>query len=373
MSFDLLSARDGRRPLWVAVPLVLIAVITLVDVLTPPQVRLSPFLVVAPAITASFAGARLTAAVAALALGAEVAVDMTQGPPALNQSVATLALAAVSAVVVFFAYLRDQYARHYRHARSLALTAQKAVLRPLPERAGPLHIASVYLAAEAEAVIGGDLYAAARRPHSTRLMIGDVRGKGLDAVGEAALVLGAFHATAHREPGLPTLAAAVDGALAATPRTPDRAAGEDFVTALLLDVPDDAGPISCLSCGHPPPLVIRDGHPVEPALPDPAPPLGLGLATAYGRTGSFPLGPDDVVLLCTDGVLEARDRAGAFYPLPDRIRTWPRGDPQSLVSFLRADLLHYTGGGNLGDDAALVAFRRGDSPDTGRTPREGPP
>ncbi|MGW1544643.1 PP2C family protein-serine/threonine phosphatase [Streptomyces sp. NPDC002309] len=363
MSFDLLSAREGRRPSWVAVPLALIAAITLVDVLTPREVRLSPLLVVAPAITASFAGVRLTAVVAALAVAAEVAVDMTQGPPGLNQGVATLSLAAVSTLVVFFAYLRDQYARHYRHARSVALTAQKAVLRPLPERVGPLHIASVYLAAEAEAVIGGDLYAAARRPHSTRFVIGDVRGKGLDAVGEAALVLGAFHATAHREPDLPTLVAALDGALAATPGPLDRAAGEDFVTALLLDVPDDTGPVSCLSCGHPAPLVIRDGLPVEPALPDPAPPLGLGLATAHARTGTFPLGPDDIVLLCTDGVLEARDRAGAFYPLPDRIRAWPGGDPQSLVSFLRGDLLRYTGGGNLGDDAALLAFRRRGLPD----------
>lgn len=43
-----------------------------------------------------------------------------------------------------------------------------------------------------------------------------------------------------------------------------------------------------------------------------APPLGLGLATTYARTGTFPLGPDEIVLLCTDGVLEARDRAGTF-------------------------------------------------------------
>ncbi len=350
-----------RRPWLVAVPFVLIVVIVLADLLTPPSIRFTPFLAAAPAVTASFAGARTTAGVGALAVASQIATDHAEAPAHLNETVATIALLAVSVFVALFARLREHYGRRYDQARSLALTAQNAVLRPLPLRLGRIEIASVYLAAEAEAVIGGDLYAAARTATGTRLMIGDVRGKGLGAIGEAALVMGAFHAAAHQTPSLDGLVSTLDGALAAAPDhadTPRAGHGEEFVTALLLDVPDRAGPIGVASCGHPPPVVVRHGRPFVPPLPDAAPPLGLGLASAHVRTGSIPWMPGDIVLLCTDGVLEARDGSGRFYPLTERIRSWPGGDPRSLVAYLRTDLLRHTGGGALNDDAALVAFRR---------------
>ncbi|MEJ8672953.1 SpoIIE family protein phosphatase [Streptomyces sp. MS1.AVA.1] len=85
--------------------------------------------------------------------------------------------------------------------------------------------------------------------------------------------------------------------------------------------------------------------------------MGLGLAAAYAASGTIAWAPGDLVLLCTDGVLEAQKPGGHLYPLLDRIRSWPGGGPGSLVSFLRSDLLRYTGGGRLDDDAALVAFR----------------
>jgi hypothetical protein len=145
----------------------------------------------------------------------------------------------------------------------------------------------------------------------------------------------------------------VPGAAGSSRHTAD----EEFVTALLLDIPDSAGPIGCLSCGHPPPGVVRDGRSLTPALPELSPPLGLGFAAAYAASGTIAWARGDLVLLCTDGVLEARNRAGVFYPLLDRIRSWPGGGPGSLVSFLRSDLLRYTGGGRPDDEPALVAFR----------------
>lgn len=45
---------------------------------------------------------------------------------------------------------------------------------------------------------------------AVRLMTGDVRGDGLPAVGEAALVLGAFREAAHQHAGLPEPAAALE-------------------------------------------------------------------------------------------------------------------------------------------------------------------
>lgn len=54
-----------------------------------------------------------------------------------------------------------------------------------------------------EARIGGDLYEVVSAPGSgLRVIVGDVQGKGLEAVETAAKVLGAFHEAAHDEPGL---------------------------------------------------------------------------------------------------------------------------------------------------------------------------
>ena len=81
---------------------------------------------------------------------------------------------------------------------SVAEAAQRAVLRPLPEQLGPLKLGVVYLAAAAEARVGGDLYEVTyTESYGIRLIIGDVRGKGLGAVEVAADIIGRFREVAH--------------------------------------------------------------------------------------------------------------------------------------------------------------------------------
>ncbi|MFJ5156987.1 SpoIIE family protein phosphatase [Streptomyces sp. NPDC088353] len=108
--------------------------------------------------------------------------------------------------------------------------AQRAVLRPLPHRIGPLQVASAHLAAEENALIGGDLYAAVRTPSGTRLIIGDVMGKGLTAIGDAALPLGAFREAAHRRAELPELMAHLEQSVCVNLAQPmeGEEAGEGF-------------------------------------------------------------------------------------------------------------------------------------------------
>ncbi|MFF4010872.1 PP2C family protein-serine/threonine phosphatase [Streptomyces sp. NPDC001717] len=361
-----------------AVPFLLIAAVTVVDILAPPDVHLGPFLVAAPALTASFRGPRMTAFVGLVAVIAQVVVSAVRTTLTdLNHTFQTIALIMISVFVTLFAYLREEHEKELMQLRSVAETAQQVVLRPLRDRIGPLRVASVYLAAAAEARIGGDLYAAARTATSTRLIIGDVRGKGLDAVGEAALVLGAFRAAAHQEADLRRLVDYLEGAVApdlydstaldddedegAGPRT-----GEDegFTTAAVLDVPDDEPVLHLVSCGHPPPLLLlRDGRAVPLEVARPSPPLGLaGLVDGPVAAQTFSFEPGDVLLLYTDGVLEARDRAGDFYPLTERVAALSGLRPQAVLDRLCADLLAHVVGSTLGDDAAMVAIERLDRP-----------
>ncbi|MFE9933016.1 PP2C family protein-serine/threonine phosphatase [Streptomyces sp. NPDC005533] len=352
-----------------AVPFALIALVTLVDVLAPPDVHLGPFLVAAPAVTASFAGPRMTGFVGLVAVLAQVIVAATRTTLTdLNHTFQIIALVMISGFVTFFAHLREVHEKELIQLRSVAETAQEVVLRPLRDRMGPLSIASVYLAAAAEAQIGGDLYAAARTATGTRLIIGDVRGKGLEAVGDAALVLGAFRAAAHQEAELPGLVNYLEAAV-----SPDLDGSEDdgrggvpgedgesFVTAAVLDVPDVEPVLHLVSCGHPPPLLLpRAGGVVRLEVSQPGPPLGLaGLAAAPVTAQSFAFAAGDVLLLYTDGVLEARDREGAFYPLAERLAACSGMHPRALLDHLCRDLLAHAVGNTLGDDAAMVAIER---------------
>ncbi|MFJ3876963.1 PP2C family protein-serine/threonine phosphatase [Streptomyces sp. NPDC090077] len=364
------SSRRGGR-LLLLVPFALIAAVTVVDVIAPPEVHLGPFLIAAPAVTASFAGPRMTAFVGAVAVLAQsvVAVARTSLTD-LNHTYQIIALVLISVIVTFFAHLRERDEHRLARLRTIAHAAQSVVLRPLPHRAGPLHIASVYLAAEEEAQMGGDLYAAARTASGTRLLIGDARGKGLDAISEASLVLGAFRVTAHREHELPELIGQLEegvgsaeepGSTASTGHGAGEAADdadEAFVTALVLDIPDREPVVRLVNCGHPPPLLLRQGRVIPLDTAEARPPLGLADVLATDATvATFPFEVGDVLLLYTDGVVEARDASRAFYPLAERLTAWAREDPQTLLDRLRADLRSYAGG-HLGDDAALVAVER---------------
>lgn len=345
-----------------AVPVVLIALITVIDLRSPTDIHLGPLLVIAPALAPSVAGPLATAAVGALAVAAQIVIGVLHGGLTTSNHLAQLgALSVLSALIVVFTIIRERRIRQLAQVRSVAEAAQRALLRPLPDRIGPLLIASTYLAAEREAQIGGDLYTATRTTHATRLLIGDVRGKGLAAVGEAALLLSAFRLVAARSADLIELADVLDQHvqryLLDFAASGDET-GEHFITALLLEIPDEEPVAHLTNCGHPPPLRLRHGAAVAVGSADVAPPLGLqSLTLGPASTVTIRFDVDDTLLLHTDGVTETRDSRGAFYPLAERSARWAAAFPESLVNHVRRDLLAYADG-RRDDDAALVAVRR---------------
>ncbi|MBT2385864.1 serine/threonine-protein phosphatase [Streptomyces sp. ISL-11] len=343
--------------------------------LAPRDIHLGPLLVAAPAITVAVAGARLTALVGGLTLVALLLIGGVRGVlDTANIQTQFGALIVVSTLLVVFCLVRDRRERELYRVRSVAEAAQHVLLQPLPRGSGPLRLACLYLPAEAEAEMGGDLYAAARTTTgSTRLLIGDVRGKGLPAVSHAALLMGAFRAAAHRQATLPRLAVHLDGAVrwdTVQWRT-EADAGEDeiFATAMILDIPDHEPVVHLISCGHPPALLIRR-HRVVPLQPRASHlPIGLGrLDDPAGDEGgggddtryaveTFGFEAGDLLLLYTDGVIEARDADGAFFPLAERAASWSDSTPEECVRRLREALTAHVHG-HLGDDVAAVVIRR---------------
>ncbi|MFJ3639895.1 PP2C family protein-serine/threonine phosphatase [Streptomyces sp. NPDC090108] len=340
-------------------PVALIVMITVVDLRAPTNVHLGPALVIAPALTPSFGGPRTTAFVGALAVAAQTLIAVQHGGIGTTNHVVQLITLAVLCVIVFlYSVVRDRRQAQLAQVRNVAEAAQHVLMWPLPEEIGSLRIASLYLAAEDEAQIGGDLYAVTPGDGAVRVLIGDVRGKGLPAIGEAALLLGAFRESAHRHPDLAELAASLDQSItryAAELDAPEDA-GERFATALLVEIPERDPVTLMTSCGHPPPLLLSPGHAVTVPSLHPSPPLGVH-GGADHTLDVFAFEPGDTLLLYTDGVVEARDAEGRFYPLAERVARWTDASPEALMHHLRHDLLAHAGG-RLGDDAALIALHR---------------
>lgn len=334
-------------------PFAVMAMLAVLDWFAEPSLVLLPLLTLGPAFGSVVAGVRraAVAGLVALALCVPLAYhDHLLGHPQIT--VVLGAIVGVTAAAMLASHLRVQGERELANVRLVAEAVQRILLHPVPRHAGDLRIALTYTSATAEARIGGDLYDIARGPCGIRLIVGDVQGKGLDAVETAAWVIGAFREAAYDAPALVTVGRRLEE------RLTQLLSGEKFVTAILAEVGE--AEIALLNYGHPPPLLLRgDGaaFPVEP--PQEAPPLGLGALALftpepYGR----PFRDGDQMLFYTDGVIEARDPAGTFYPLESRAPALLRGDdPQAALDRLERDLIAHVGG-PVPDDAAMLLIRR---------------
>ncbi|MER5864009.1 PP2C family protein-serine/threonine phosphatase [Kitasatospora sp. NPDC002040] len=279
----------------------------------------------------------------------------------LGQSVHTatvFAIALVAAIGWVSATLRVRQEQALADAQLVAEIARRVLLRSVPDRVGSVRAAVHYAAAAEHASIGGDLYEVVNTRHGVRAVVGDVRGKGLAAVETAAAVLGAFREAAHQEPALDRvagwLAVSLDRALHENDHP---GVEEEFVTLVLIGVCPD-GTAEIVNCGHPAPLLLRTGQAPQPLeLPETVPPLGvLDPADVRPPVQRLRVEPGDRVLLYTDGVIEARDHRGAFYPLAERLPYCAVGGPVEVLRRLHDDVVRHVGR-KLGDDAAMLLLQ----------------
>jgi serine phosphatase RsbU (regulator of sigma subunit) len=334
------------------------------DRLTPPDVTPVPFFAAAPLIAAPLYTLRATVLMGLLATGCTLVVRLTRdlGSAALmaTELFTVLTVSALSCVMNAAVHRVDV---RLATARQMAETAMRAVMPPPNREIGAVRIASLYEAAQQEANIGGDLYAAQDTPHGVRVVLGDVRGKGMDAVAAVAVVVGAFREAAEWAPTIEETAERLDLALV---RERDRRAVpleqyEGFVTAVFAEFSRDGRSVKIVNHGHPPPLLLEPGAP--PRLLDAGEaggPLALSELVGLPRPAPpVPLRPGAMVLFYTDGLTEARDEHGVFYDPVERLDGRVFRDPEDLLRFLSEDVALHSGG-DVEDDMALLAIGPGD-------------
>jgi phosphoserine phosphatase RsbU/P len=336
------AVQAKRRSMPVA--LMVTSAIALLDAWTGGRAILLDLLIVGPLLAAASLDAQRTAIIGLYALGLAVLLGIPDSIfGSTDHLLRCLTVATGGALGAVVAHRRVERERALGRITRIAEVAQRTILRPIPPRMGRVALAVRYLSATEDALVGGDFYDVAVTRHGLRLLVGDVKGKGLEAVQLTELVVSSFRAAA-AHPSLVELAVELDHSL--RPRVGE----EDFVTAVLAQF-SRHGELQLVNCGHPAPLRFRAGTVELLASTEPTTPLGLDPAPTMQR---FTLGASDRVLLYTDGLVEARASDGRPFALDGQVQAV--GAAPSLgvaLDGLVGRLLEHAGG-RLDDDLALV-------------------
>ncbi|WP_107081086.1 PP2C family protein-serine/threonine phosphatase [Streptomyces sp. Wb2n-11] len=344
-----------------ALPALLIVGGLVFDVVTPPHFTASPLFAAAPLIAAPFFSLRNTLLAGGAAVAAVVGLHLYNDTSTEIESVTelvTVVTVAVLALVINRVVRRS--GEQLASARTIAEAAQRAVIPTPPARIAGLHVAARYEAAQADAFIGGDLFAVQDTPAGVRLVVGDVRGKGLDAVEAVAVVIGAFREAAEQERSLEGVVQRLERALMREGARRDGIdAFEGFTTAVLAEIPRGQGVVRLVNRGHPEPLMLYADGALTEIVPDEAAlPLGMGeLGTWPDRAQERAFPPGATLLLFTDGLSEARNADGVFYDPPARLRGRIFPGPEELLDAITDDVRLHTHGAAT-DDMALLAVAR---------------
>ncbi|RRQ72178.1 hypothetical protein CQW39_31960 [Streptomyces griseofuscus] len=342
--------RGAPPPWWIRLlPVLLLVAVTLASTVTPHASDLGFLLGAIPPLAVLSYGPLVTAL-----LGALVVVALNVPETHLNRPGNTdlLTIVFVALLSVFVSFVRSRRDAQLQVERTIGEAVQRAVMPPLPERVGRIGCTGFYRAAENGTLVGGDFFDVREGPYGVRAVMGDVRGHGLVAVSTVVSLLGAFREAVLDQQDLESVAARMDRRLATDAAgTPD---GELFATAVLLEFPACARTMRVVACGHPAPVLLREGDAREITV-TPGTPLGIGLVGADPpKEATVPLEPGDRLLLASDGVWEARDRSGVFYPLPDRLAALADTHDGELPTAVWADLarLRY----EVRDDATMLVL-----------------
>src|SRR5438132_2124950 len=261
-------------------------------------------------------------------------------------------LAAQVAIAIENARLYEQIERQEKRLeRDLAL-ARELQFRLLPQsrpQLANLEVAAKFSPARA---IGGDLYDFVNYSLSRfAIVIGDVSGKGAPAAIYAALVSGILRSHAPIEPGPAEMLSAVNFSLG------ERRIDGQFVSIIYAIWDDPNRTLQVANSGLPRPLYCHDGK-IE-VIEATGLPLGLFDDAEYDEF-TFRAKPGDMFVFFSDGILDARNRAGDMFgraPMETIIAGCAEISADCVVKSLFNAAAEHAGGGEAFDDETVVAIK----------------
>jgi sigma-B regulation protein RsbU (phosphoserine phosphatase) len=140
-----------------------------------------------------------------------------------------------------------------------------------------------------------------------RVVVSDVCGHG---IGPALLMAST---AAHIRSFLQTRSTISDAMVHTNSLLTKETAAGIFVTLIMVQISPDARTLEYVSAGHPPGYVLSSGGEVKASLMSTGIPLAIDEEAAFATGHPVALDPGDVILLFSDGVIEAASSAGAMF------------------------------------------------------------
>jgi sigma-B regulation protein RsbU (phosphoserine phosphatase) len=198
----------------------------------------------------------------------------------------------------------------------------------------------------------GDFFSVEQTSEGLILALGDIGGKGLAAGMWVTHLIGLLrtHTAASSDPE-----AIVGGVNRDTARL---SAIEPLSTLFVARLNAVTGLLDYCSAGHPPALLLRADGQLE-LLSDGGPVLGVVSSAAYTR-GTVHLAPGDLMLACSDGILESFDEADqeiGSNRLEAELRRAQGGSAESVLFSVLGAVQDFAAPRPLTDDMTLVVVR----------------
>ena len=261
-------------------------------------------------------------------------------------------LAAQIAIALENARLYEEIAQQERRLERDLHLARELQFRLLPQampKVAHLEVAARFSPAR---TIGGDLYDFMSYSLSRlAIVIGDVSGKGAPAAIYAALVNGILRSHAPIEPGPAEMLSAVNFSLA------ERHIEAQYICLLYAVWDDQRRTLQIANSGIPRPIYVHDG--ATETVEATGLPLGLFDEAEHDEL-TFKAKPGDLFVFFSDGILDARNRAGDMFGrsgVERVIATCTEQSPECVVNSLFAAVAEHAAGEDTFDDQTVVAIR----------------
>lgn len=230
-----------------------------------------------------------------------------------------------------------------------AAQVYRRLCAPSLVRHGDFEIASEVFAVRH---LPGDFFTVEETSNGLVFALGDIGGKGLAAGMWVTHLVGLIraHTAKNTDP---------DAIVAGVNRDMARLASIEPLTTLFVARLDSAtGTLDYCSAGHPPALLLRANGQLE-LLSEGGPVLGVVPAASFDR-GSVPLGAGDVLLVCSDGILESFDEADQEFGnqrLEAELRNAQSGSAEAVLFSVLGAVQDFAAPRPLTDDMTLVIVR----------------
>jgi PAS domain S-box-containing protein len=181
--------------------------------------------------------------------------------------------------------------------------------------------------------------------------VADVCGHGIEAALLVTMLHSWLRSLAELQLDMSEILRRVDAVLL------EQAGDDRFVTLLMLRIDPRTRTLSYVNAGHPSGWVLDKSGTVKASLDSLSVPLALGMKDTFPTGGPVRLEPGDVIVLATDGAVEARSSDRTQFGrarVLECVRRRLASPPEEIMTGLRAAIQEFTGTSEFVDDVTFV-------------------